>query len=106
MLNMFRYSPATKELYTLSSLQDNSGMYDENDESWEDHEPIVPGLPQPQQIQKLLAEMELKAKKAMDYLVTEGFLEPTDTPGEYKYTPEGLVLAQQQYKQMKEDGLI
>jgi predicted transcriptional regulator len=80
-------------------------MYDENHEHWEDDESAT-SSPQQQQIQKLFAELELKAKKAMEYLVTEGFLEPTDTPGEYKYTPEGLVLAQQQYKQMRENGLI
>lgn len=82
-------------------------MYDENHEHWEDDEPTTSRQQQQQeQIQKLFAELELKSKKAMEYLVTEGFLEPTDTPGEYKYTPEGLVLAQQQYKQMREDGLI
>ena len=50
--------------------------------------------------------MEQRAQKAMNYLVLEGFLKPTGTPGEYEYTPEGLVLAQQQYKKMQEDDMI
>jgi len=79
-------------------------MDEEDQDNWDD-KPQEHNQ-QHEQIQKLFAEMELKAKKAMQYLVTEGFLEPTDTPGRYKYTPEGLVLAQQQYKQMKEDGLL
>jgi predicted transcriptional regulator len=61
---------------------------------------------QPVEIQKLFAEMERKAKNMMDYLVLEGFLEPTDKPGVYKYTPEGLVLAQQQYKKMRDNDMI
>ena len=55
-----------------------------------------------EQIQKMLAEMEKKAEKAMRYLELEGFVEKTDIPGAYKYTPEGLVLAREQYKKMKE----
>ena len=55
------------------------------------------------EIQKLFRLMEDKAKSAMNYLVLEGFVEPTETPGEYEYTPEGLVLAQQKYKKMFDD---
>jgi predicted transcriptional regulator len=58
------------------------------------------------EIQKVFAEMERNAKKALHYLVLEGFVKPTDTPGVYEYTPEGLVLAQKQYKKMQDDGLI
>ncbi len=57
-------------------------------------------------IQQMFAEMEKKARKSLHYLLTEGFLETTEDPGVYKYTPEGLVLAQQQYKKMQEDGLL
>lgn len=62
--------------------------------------------PQQAEIQRLLQEIEKKAKNAMRYLLLEGFLETTDTPGEYKYTPEGLVLAQIEYKRLKTNGLI
>ena len=58
------------------------------------------------EIQKLFRLMEDKAKSAMNYLVLEGFVEPTETPGEYEYTPEGLVLAQQKYKKMRDEGLL
>ena len=58
------------------------------------------------EIQRLLSEMEVKAKKAIHYLLLEGFIEKTEISGVYKYTPEGLVLARQQYKQMKDEGLF
>jgi hypothetical protein len=41
----------------------------------------------------------------MNYLVAEGFLERTDDPYVYRYTPEGLVMAHQQYKKIKEKGI-
>jgi hypothetical protein len=58
------------------------------------------------EVQKMLAAVDLMAKKAMRYLELEGFVERTDTPGVYKYTPEGLVLARKQYKEMKDQGLL
>lgn len=58
------------------------------------------------QIQRLFSEIEARAKKSIDYMVAEGFLDRTEDPGVFKYTPEGLFLAQQQYKQMKKDGLL
>lgn len=58
------------------------------------------------EIQKLLSEMMVKAKKTMHYLVLEGFVEPTDDPNLFKYTPEGFVMAQKEYKKLKEQGLI
>ena len=58
------------------------------------------------EIQKLFKLMEAKAKSAMNYLVLEGFLKPAENPGEYEYTPEGLVLAQQKYKKMRDEGLL
>ena len=57
------------------------------------------------EIQKLFKLMETKAKSAMNYLVLEGFIRPTETPGEYEYTPEGLVLVQNQYRKLKDEGL-
>jgi hypothetical protein len=80
-------------------------MEEENHEDWSEAEDPKADSPPPE-IQRLLAEMERKAKKAMNYLVLEGFVERTADPDVYKYTPEGLVLAQQQYKKMREDGLI
>ena len=80
-------------------------MHEENHEDWDEAEEQGSANPSPE-IQKLLAEMERKAKKAMNYLVLEGFVERTEDPNVFKYTPEGLVLAQQQYKKMREDGLI
>jgi len=58
------------------------------------------------EVQKILAAVDLMAKKAMRYLELEGFVERTDTPGVYKYTPEGMVLARKQYKEMKDQGLL
>jgi hypothetical protein len=87
-------------------------MPDDSYESWNEDaedESDMHQNPERQQhieIQKLFSEMEKKAKKSMRYLELEGFVEKTDTPGVYKYTPEGLFLAQQQYKKMQDDGLI
>ena len=58
------------------------------------------------EVQKMLAAVDQMAKKAMRYLELEGFVERTSTPGVYKYTPEGLVLARKQYKEMKDQGLL
>lgn len=58
------------------------------------------------EIQKLFKLMEAKAKSAMNYLVLEGFIKATETPGEYEYTPEGLVLVQNQYRKLKDEGLL
>ena len=76
-----------------------------NDEYDEENEPDLVGNSQ-REIQKLLAEMMLKARKTMHYLVLEGFVEPTDDPSIFKYTPEGFVIAQKEYKKLKEQGLL
>jgi len=87
-------------------FKNNSTMHDDDEDDWlEKNEDNLPKN-QNSEIQKLLAEMESKAKKAMHYLVLEGFVEPMGTPGLYKYTPEGAILAQQQYKKMQDEGLI
>lgn len=79
-------------------------MQEDDHEDWaEEHDPKDT---QNAEIQRLLSELELRAKTAMNYLILEGFVETTETPGVYKYTPEGLVLARQQYKKMKEEGLL
>lgn len=57
-------------------------------------------------IQQMFADMEKRAKKSIQYLIMEGFVVPTEIPGVYEYTPEGLVLAQQKYKKMLEDDAI
>jgi predicted transcriptional regulator len=82
---------------------------DEEDEDWDsddEEEKKRPLDKQQLEIQRLFASLEAKAKKSMQYLVTEGFLEPTSDPEVYKYTPEGLVLAKRQYKKLQEDGLL
>ena len=81
---------------------------DEEDESWnsDEEEKKQPLDKQQLEIQRLFASLEAKAKKSMQYLVTEGFLEPTSDPEVYKYTPEGLVLAKRQYKKLQQDGLL
>jgi predicted transcriptional regulator len=58
------------------------------------------------EIQKLFSLMEAKAKSAMNYLMLEGFVKASETSGKYEYTPEGLVLAQRQYKKLKDEGLL
>jgi predicted transcriptional regulator len=77
--------------------------YDDHD--WENEKPEV-SKHSSEEINKLFAEMERKAKKSLHYLILEGFIKPTDIKGVYEYTPEGLVLAQQQYKRMRDDGMI
>lgn len=79
-----------------------------DEEEWfeEDNRDPEPANKQQLEIQKLFASLEAKAKNSMKYLITEGFLEPTDDPQVFKYTPEGLVLAKMQYKKLQEDGLI
>lgn len=83
---------------------------DENEESYFDFENEKPEndqMPDKQmmEIQKMFSEIEARATKAMNYLVAEGFLERTDDPYVYRYTPEGLVMAHQQYKKIKEKGI-
>lgn len=77
-----------------------------NKDDWFDDEKETDNQQQQLEMQKLLMQLELKAKNMFRYLVTEGFIEKTDRPDEYKYTPEGFVLAQQQYKKMREEGLL
>lgn len=82
-------------------------MSNEDDNNWNEE-----GQKEPQksnrdlQIQKMFAEMEKKAKSHINYMLLEGFIEPTDEKGVYKYTPEGLVLAHEQYKSLRRQGLI
>jgi hypothetical protein len=54
-------------------------------------------------IHKMLQEMEQKAKKRLNYLELEGFVQKTEIPGVYEYTPEGLVAIREQYKKISED---
>jgi predicted transcriptional regulator len=79
-------------------------MLNKDDEDWEDEdwEDEDPKEQQSREIQKLFSELHRKAENYMRYLLLEGFVEPGETPGTYKYTPEGLVLAQQEYKKMLE----
>jgi predicted transcriptional regulator len=77
-----------------------------NKDDWFDDEEEEPQAQQQLEMQKLLGQLELKAKNMFRYLLTEGFIEKTDRPDEYKYTPEGFVLAQRQYKKMREEGLL
>ena len=80
-------------------------MSDDEHDRWSEEEEDVQSEDS-QDIQKLLAAVDLMSKKAMHYLELEGFVEKTDDPKVYKYTPEGLVLARMQYKQMKDQGLL
>ena len=80
-------------------------MDEYTDHDWEDEEPNL-SKEQSGEINRIFVEMENKAKKQLRYLILEGFVKPTDTKGVYEYTPEGLVLAQQQYKKMRDDGMI
>lgn len=73
---------------------------DDHDDDCAEHDP------RQLEIQKLLYEMAEKAKKTMHYLILEGFIEPTDDPQTFKYTPEGFVLAQEEYKKLKKEGLL
>jgi hypothetical protein len=54
-------------------------------------------------IHRMLREMELKAKQRLNYLELEGFVQKTETPGVYEYTPEGLVAIREQYRKILED---
>jgi hypothetical protein len=58
------------------------------------------------EIQRMFAEMEKKAKSHINYMLLEGFIEPTEEKGIYKYTAEGLVLAHQRYKSLRQQGLL
>lgn len=76
------------------------------DDSWDGRE----GAPEPEseelvkkRIQDMLREMEKKAKQRLNYLELEGFVEKTNIPGVYEYTPEGLVAIREQYKKILED---
>ena len=55
-------------------------------------------------ILKFFQHMEEKHKKMIDYMEKEGFIEKTEIPGVFKYTPEGLVLMQEQYRKFKKNG--
>lgn len=81
-------------------------MQDDEQEDWSEDNKDQPFNKQQVEIQKLFAEIERASAQAMRYLVLEGFVEPTGKPGVYKYTPEGLVLARQQYKKMHDEGLL
>jgi hypothetical protein len=82
---------------------------DDEDESYFDSadEPESSQMSKKQkiEIQKMFSEIEARATNAMNYLVAEGFLERTEDPYVYRYTPEGLVMAHQQYKKIKEKGI-
>jgi hypothetical protein len=82
---------------------------DENEDDWGDEERLESSRDahkrQHEIIQNMFSDMEKRAKKSIEYLMLEGFIEPTEVPGVYEYTPEGLVLARQKYKKMLEDGL-
>jgi hypothetical protein len=85
----------------------NEDSWNDDDDDEYDEEKDMPGETNKQrEIQKLFAEMMLKARKTMHYLVLEGFVEPTDDPNIFKHTPEGFVIAQQEYKKLKDQGLI
>ncbi len=58
------------------------------------------------EIQKMFEALEKRARKRTDYLLAEGFIETTDVPGVYKYTPEGLVLVHQHYKKLRDEGML
>jgi predicted transcriptional regulator len=89
----------------MAGLLNNLSMNEDDwfDDENEDEQSLAP---QQLEMQKLLRQLELKSKNMFRYLITEGFIEKTDRPDEYKYTPEGFVLAQQQYKKMREEGLL
>ena len=57
-----------------------------------------------QAIQKFFEYMEKKHMKMVEYMEQEGFIERTDQPGVFKYTPEGLVVIQEHYKKLKNNG--
>lgn len=81
--------------------------YEDDDEDGEDAEDeIDASKEEAYTIQKILRDISRVAKKQMEYLVLEGFIEPTEDPNVYKYTPEGIVLIQQKYEKLREDGLL
>lgn len=85
--------------------QEHNDWDDEDEESdHDDHHKLHDK--QHKMIQQMFADMEKRAKKSIQYLIMEGFVVPTEIPGVYEYTPEGLVLAQQKYKKMLEDDSI
>lgn len=59
-------------------------------------------------IQKSLSHflefMQKQEKNDIDYMEKEGFIEKTDIPGMYQYTPEGFALIHEQYKKHKKNG--
>lgn len=57
-------------------------------------------------IAKMLGELEKSAKNNMRYLLAEGFLEPAEIEGTYKYTPEGIAVIEQQYRDLRKRGLL
>jgi hypothetical protein len=83
-------------------------MREKNDDWYEENEADSPSRKEPsnEEVQRILAEMDKKAKNHIRYLIMEGFIEKTETPGVFKYTPEGLVLVQMQYKRLQDEGLI
>lgn len=86
----------------------NSNEYDWNDED-DEEEDNLDGEEVNRagdEIQKILKEISRVSKKHIEYLLLEGFIEPTDDPHVFKYTPEGLVLAQQKYEKLREEGLL
>jgi hypothetical protein len=76
------------------------------DEYWDDEDADEEVDSKQQEIQKLFSEMAAKAKNSMRYMLLEGFVEPTEDPAVYKYTPEGFVMAHQEYKRLKDSGLL
>jgi len=86
----------------LNNLPMNSDEWHDEDENDRNE----PTSRQQIEMQKLLGQLEIKSKNMFRYLLTEGFIEKTDRPDEYQYTPEGFVLAMQQYKKLREEGLL
>ena len=82
-------------------------MDEENCEDWSDQNESNASEDRRQlEIQKMFMAMERKAKNHLNYMLLEGFIERTDEPDVYKYTPEGLVLAHQKYKKLRDEGLL
>lgn len=83
---------------------DNPNMnHDNYDEESEDDAPLENQEEfLKERIHSMLREMEKKAKQRLNYLELEGFIQKTDIPGLYEYTPEGIVAVREQYKKMTE----
>jgi len=83
-------------------------MHEENEDWYEEDEPRNASKQEPnsEEVQKMLLEIDRKTKNHIRYLILEGFIETTDNPKVFKYTPEGLVMVSAQYKKLKEEGLI